>query len=208
MKKAIAVAILVGALAPVTGFAQVHKCKDATGKTIYSDAPCTAGATGGAIRLRENSIDTRVDWERNQRYIRQRQAEDRQAPQRISGNTRQTVAGDEKRMSPACRTAINNANTQGLNATPAKIDGDRGEARRICGFDPWPGPSLAQVDAENRRSEALKKAAKARMNPTIASCDAGGCWDTEGNRYNGSNGAYHRTDGAFCTGGGNSLSCR
>ena len=46
MPVAMLVALVV--FAPATS-AQVHKCKDAAGKTIYTDAPCTAGQSGGMI---------------------------------------------------------------------------------------------------------------------------------------------------------------
>lgn len=64
-----------------------------------------------------------------------------------------------------------------------------------------------RIDAENRRSRALEAAARARMNPTLTNCDGGGCWDTMGNRYNGSKGTYYRSDGAYCTVNGNMMHC-
>lgn len=52
MKLLIALAILV----PMAADAQVHKCQ-ADGKVTYSEAPCSTGS-GGAIQIRENSVDT------------------------------------------------------------------------------------------------------------------------------------------------------
>jgi hypothetical protein len=43
-------------LVPAIAFGQVHKCQ-VDGKVIYSEAPCPPG-TGGAIDIRENSVDT------------------------------------------------------------------------------------------------------------------------------------------------------
>ncbi len=34
--------------------AQVHRCKDASGKTIYSDAPCASGHTGTMIERQKS----------------------------------------------------------------------------------------------------------------------------------------------------------
>lgn len=199
-------AVLLGMV--VSAHAQTHKCLGPNGRIIYSDAPCANNQTGSEIRLRENSIDTRADWERNERYIQQR----RQDEANKTSNTRplpsQERTDQDRAQSPECVAAIRSANTQPSNASPQKIDSDRGSARQICGFDPWPGPSMMQIDAENRRSRALEEAARARMNPIIRSCDASGCWDINGNRYNGNNGRYFRAgDDTFCIRTGNTLDC-
>lgn len=185
--------------------AQVHRCKGTDGKLVYSDAPCTPHATGGAIKLHENSIDTSTDRERNERYLQQRRQEEHEQ-QRTTAPAAGAAQADSNRDSPACRLAIRNANTQGSTATPAKIDNDRAEAIRECGFNPWPGKTASEIDAENRRSRAIDRAAR-RHPGLITTCDASGCWDTLGNRYNGTGSTLFRTDGSTCRRTGNTLQC-
>ncbi|WP_431777286.1 DUF4124 domain-containing protein [Ottowia caeni] len=192
----------------VPAHAQTHKCQGPNGRIIYSDAPCASNQTGSEIRLRENTIDTRKDWERNERYLQQRQQEEAEKAGGARPLPSPEYANQDRAQSPECAAAIRSANTQPSNASPQKIDADRGSARQVCGFDPWPGPSMTQIDTENRRSRALEAAAQARMNPIITSCDAGGCWDTNGIRYNGTNGRYFRAgDDTFCTRVGKTLNC-
>lgn len=111
--------------------------------------------------------------------------------------------------------AIRNAGVTGARTHAKDINDERAKVVNICGYNPWPGPSTVQtetdnrrIDAENRRSKALDAAARARMNPSITSCDAGGCWDTSGNRYNNAAGGnFIRQDGSFCTRSGPTLNC-
>lgn len=42
---------------------------------------------------------------------------------------------------------------------------------------------------------------------TVSSCDRSGCWDTAGNRYNGSGSTLFRSDGKVCTRSGSALMC-
>lgn len=199
-------AVLLGMVVPA--HAQTHKCQGPNGRIIYSDAPCASNQTGSEIRLRENTIDTRMDWERNERYIQQHQQDDADKTSHARPVPSRENAVQDRSQSPECVAAIRSANTQPSNASPQKIDSDRGSARQVCGFDPWPGPSMTQLDAENRRSRAVEAAARARMNPIIRSCDTSGCWDINGNRYNGSNGRYLRADNEnLCTRVGNTLNC-
>ncbi len=192
----------------VSAHAQTHKCQGPNGRIIYSDAPCANNQTGSEIRLRENTIDTRMDAERNERYIQQRRQDEADRAHKTRPLSPRENVEQDRAQSAECMAAIRSANTQPGNASPQKVDSDRGSARQVCGFDPWPGPSMTQIDAENRRSRALEEAARARMNPIIRSCDASGCWDMNGNRYNGNNGRYFRVgDDTFCIRTGNNLDC-
>lgn len=206
MIRILLIAVLIGTSMPA--HAQTHKCQGPNGRIIYSDAPCTNNQAGGEIRLRENTIDTRTDWEGNERYIQQRKQDDAARSNTARPLPSRESADQERTQSPECAAAIRSANTQPSNASPQKIDADRGAARQVCGFDPWPGPSMTQIDAENRRSRALEAAAQARMNPIITNCDASGCWDSNGIRYNGTDGRYFRAgDDTLCTRIGNTLNC-
>ena len=90
--------------------AQVHRCKDAAGKTIYSDAPCMAGQSGALLerqKSREEILEERLQAaEANERKYRQ-QAAERESESRITANTPpapQSVQQD-KSSSYECRKA-------------------------------------------------------------------------------------------------------
>ena len=90
--------------------AQVHRCKDAAGKTIYSDAPCMAGQSGALLerqKSREEILEERLQAaEANERKSRQ-QAAERESESRITANTSpapQSVQQD-KSSSYECRKA-------------------------------------------------------------------------------------------------------
>ncbi|MBS0405047.1 MAG: DUF4124 domain-containing protein [Proteobacteria bacterium] len=161
-------------LAASPAYAQVHKCKDVAGKTIYSDAPCAVGTRGRQINVQPNTIDTRMDWERSERYIRSRQQENELRRPSAAQPSAPEQQANEKRDSYACKMAIRNAETQSTSASPTKIDSDRGEARRICGFNPWPGPSASEVDAANRRTQAIERQTRDANRPRICNSIGGG----------------------------------
>lgn len=74
---AVACLAVAGMCLPVE--AQVHRCKDAAGKTIYSDAPCTSGQTGQLIereKSREQILEERLQAaQANERKYRMQDAE-------------------------------------------------------------------------------------------------------------------------------------
>lgn len=213
--------LLVTALPFITtnANAQVFRCKSPDGKTSYSSTPCPSNHGGGPVKLTDNTLETRALREREafareqQEQIKsEQQREQRQQfPQHV---TPQATA--QRTPSYECRLAIRNANTQTKSATSRKIDAERASAVEVCGYNPWPGPTLSEIDAMNRRSAAIEAQAKAKMNAeeerqrgpaVITSCDSGGCWGTDGHRYNGTGGGFFRDDGKFCTRGGSVLLC-
>ena len=99
-------------LAASPAYAQVHKCKDVAGKTIYSDAPCAVGTRGRQINVQPNTIDTRMDWERSERYIRSRQQENELRRPSAAQPSAPEQQANEKRDSYACKMAIRNAETR------------------------------------------------------------------------------------------------
>ena len=216
MKAAVGVlASMLFALVASTSHAQVHRCKGADGKMVYSDAPCVSSSTGGVIQLQDNVIETHMDRERNERYLQEQQQERQQSqprpmpPQRrpvVTAPADRVGGTNADRNSPECQLAIRNANTQSAAASPSKIDNDRAEASRVCGYNPWPGKTASEIDAENRRSAALERASRNRTG-VVRDCDAGGCWDTQGMRYNGSGQTLIRADGQACRRVGNLLEC-
>lgn len=68
-----------------------------------------------------------------------------------------------------------------------------------------------QAEAEAARKQAERRArnaAAAAATPgVITSCDGGGCWDSRGQRYNGSGPTMFRSDGKVCQHLGGSMQC-
>ena len=87
--KIITACLVISCIAVPAG-AQVHRCKDAAGKTIYSDAPCLAGQSGALLerqKSREEILEERLQAaEANERKYRQ-QAAERESESRITANT-------------------------------------------------------------------------------------------------------------------------
>lgn len=196
-------------MAATSASAQVNRCKTASGKIVYTDAPCPTASSGGRVKLTDNVSENRAQREREALARQQQdQLEAERQPQQqrvISQPGSQPTA--TRTPSYKCRLAISNANTQSTSASARKIDADRAVAVEICGYNPWPGATLTEIDAANRRSAAMKAQADAKMQQdeepwrgpaTITSCDAAGCWGSDGKRYNNAAGGFLRNDGKFC----------
>ncbi|WP_423461141.1 hypothetical protein [Ottowia sp. VDI28] len=56
-----------------------------------------------------------------------------------------------------CKQAIKNASVHSGAAKARDIDDQRAKAASICGYNPWPGPSMTETDAYNKRTQALEK---------------------------------------------------
>lgn len=62
--------------------------------------------------------------------------------------------------------------------------------------------------AEKEELRAGRRAARAPAPAAVVTnCDAAGCWDTSGTRYNRSAGGFFRQDGRACQQVGNELHC-
>jgi len=70
--------LILLALAPVAASAQMYKCLDARGATVYSDKPCPAGR-GGAVNIRSDppaeAAKGAGDYKRQEIEFRKRQSE-------------------------------------------------------------------------------------------------------------------------------------
>lgn len=177
--------IAAAAFLAASANAQVHRCKDASGKTIYSDAPCGAGQTGQMIE-RQRTEDE-IAQEREQAYeaeMLKRQRNMAEQQRELAEQRRYPVQAPVVRHSGndwAQRKALENAATSSGSITSNGGRWDKSaEARR----------------AQERRDEA-------RLRPTppppppqptaITSCKGGFCNDDQG-------GVYHRSGPNFMTG--------
>lgn len=108
--KSIAITFLC--LAATTAGAQVNRCKDSSGKTIYSDQPCAVGQTGGQIerqRTRREIERDRAQAELANEKKHQARAADLQRQlidaQQVQQRPVATPAPQNLAASPQCREA-------------------------------------------------------------------------------------------------------
>lgn len=77
MRYAISLLVAAAFMAPLTGSAQVFKCKNAQGQAIYSDKACSTTQTGGLLE-RRRTFEEKMQ-EREQAYAAQVSKEERRA---------------------------------------------------------------------------------------------------------------------------------
>lgn len=171
--------------------AQVHRCKDAAGKTIYTDAPCAAGSVGGVIQ-RERTIEEKIQ-EREEAYI----AELRKQDQRFAEQEREWGEQQRRAMQPqsapsvrhssnswSARNALRNAE---VSANSITNNGGR--------WDKTTRARRTQEQREGSHQEAISRPSQNHSpQPTnITNCGGGFCNDNQG-------GVYHRVSPDFMTG--------
>ena len=175
----------------VPAAAQVHRCKDAVGKTIYSDTPCMAGQSGALLerqKSREEILEERLQAaEANERKYRQ-QAAERESQSRIAADTPpapQSVQQD-KSSSYECRKAqqdhetISSIRTGTAEERRNRINSSTIKVNTTCGT----------------RTEMIQPPPRFTVparNAFITHCDQGFCHDNQG-------GVYHRNGPDFLTG--------
>lgn len=159
---------LVVAVMAVSSNADVYKCKDSTGKTIFSDIPCPSNTTGGQIVVKPNTLDT--SGSREQIYINSLKSNDgTAAPQQQA-----KASTEDKSKSEECMRARWNYDrlSKGNNSNAATAS--RNLMYSACGQNP-----PTEVTIVNKPSSTYKAPEPA---PTITSCDASGCWLSNGQR--------------------------
>ena len=177
--------------------AQVHRCKDTSGKMTYTDTLCGTGQSGGLIeRQRAQSA---IYEERMQAA----EAEDRKQAQRIAEQEREWAAQSQRALqyqaAPpvqhsgnnwAARKALKNAQTSSNSITN---NGGR--------WDQAAESQRKQINREKARREQAQHEQKwpeetdaRRQAPTnFTNCNGGFCYDNQG-------GTYHRNGPDFMTG--------
>lgn len=193
MPVAMLVALVV--FAPATS-AQVHKCKDAAGKTIYTDAPCTAGQSGGMIerqRTQSEIYQERIQAaEANERKYRSQAAtrdaqmleqQQRQASAPAGGQ----VVVQDKASSRECKEAQKELEFVSSIRT---IPQDEKRMRTNA--------AIARVNAScGSNTQLMQEPPKVIVRPhratNITNCNSGFCYDDRG-------GVYHRSGADFMTG--------
>lgn len=170
--------------------AQVHRCKDAAGKTTYSDAPCGAGQSGVMIEREKNRqeiMEERMQAaEANERRYRQRAADQQmQSQQSTAAPVDRQPAPQDKSSSYECRQAQREHETVSSIRTGTdeerrnRINSSTQKVNAVCGL----------------QTEMIQPPPKIIVAPrpaNITNCNSGFCYDSQG-------GVYHRNGPDFMT---------
>ncbi|MGJ3704611.1 DUF4124 domain-containing protein [Variovorax sp. AFSI2.2] len=170
--------------------AQVHRCTDAAGKVSFSDTACPTTAKQAARVLGADATDRR--WE-NEVYGRQRNMESIENAARLLREPTSDAVGD------AGGGIIQSDPNERIRAQD-----ERNMQRRMATMD---ADRARRAERDARADEARQAGSGAPT--TITNCNASGCWDSAGNRYNrtGDGRNFWRADGKFCRANGNTFSC-
>ena len=169
--KTIAIACL--GLAALSASAQVHRCKDAAGKTFYSDRPCDAGQTGQLIERQRSQSEIM------QERLQAAEANDRKAERRAAEQGLQPLEPPRPSAQPVQQAEGWQERKNRENAATSASSITRNGGR----FD-------EKAEAE-RKEEARRRAQAAPA--SITHCDPGFCYDNKG-------GVYHKVGPDTMTG--------
>ena len=179
----------------VPAVAQVHRCKDVAGKTIYSDTPCATGQAGMMIERQKSRVEILEERlqaaESNERKYRERALEQQmQSQQSASQAAARQPEQKDKSLSYECRQAQREHET----VSSIRTGTDEERRNRI-------NSATQKTNAScGLQTEMLQPPAKiivpAHVDPRPAiftNCNAGFCYDNKG-------GVYHRNGPNFMTG--------
>ena len=200
--------------------AQVHRCKDTSGKLTYSDQPCAAGQSGGVIerqKSREQILEERLQAaEANGRKYRAQDAErERQMFElQQQQQRRQTAppygaqaATQDKSSSRECKEATKKLefvssipvtprvdSRMRVNAAIAQVNASCGTKTELMQEPPRPMSRQSQPSRQSRTES------ESPTEPTrFTNCNGGFCYDNQG-------GTYHKNGTDFMS-GPNGKSC-
>lgn len=213
--------VLCIVLLPSASMAQVFKCKDASGKTAYQSTPCAAAQQESRPVILDSPTLTDEEKFNAAAYSAGMTPKDakrllqggamqgqpaeirqRQAPQRDYANTFE--CRQARRNVDIARSSI--ARSEGQKHS--KVAALQREAEITClGPDGYAKVEAARAEGKERARQRQNVAPPPAHPSNITSCDAGGCWDNLGNRYNGTGSTLFRTDGKTCNRVGGMLQC-
>jgi hypothetical protein len=202
MTKTLVIAMSICLFASPAINAQVWKCKsDATGKIEYSGTPCDTRRTGKMVNTAPNEVDASGSRQAAEQ-MRARKIHDEAMMQ----DARATAAAES---GPGGRTASEGAcgdvegeyqRAKSKRAPPETMQSLKNRVRIACSRDPV---------GSSPRTMAASGGASAARPSMITNCDAGGCWDNLGGRYNMGAGTTYipSSGGAACQLIGGQMQC-
>ncbi len=153
-------------LAALSASAQVHRCKDAAGKIIYSDQPCATGQVGGQIERQRSRAE--IIQERDQAYDAElRKQERRLAEQeRVWAEPQRHAQPSQAPSVPQVRDDWQSRKDQENAAASARSITKNGGR--------WDTRAEAER-AQERRNEARRRDAEQPGASIITHCNTGFC---------------------------------
>jgi len=170
--------------------AQVHRCTDAAGKVTFSDTACPTTSKQAARVLGADATDRR--WE-NEVYGRERNM--------------QSIENATRLLREPTSDAVGDAGGGIIQSDPnerIRAQDERNMQRRMATID----ADRARQEERDARAEEARRAGTGAP-AILTNCNATGCWDNAGNRYNrkGDGQSLWRSDGRACRTRGNTISC-
>lgn len=186
MRHALALALLAAISLSGIAHAQVYKCsEDGSGKITYSDVPCHGRNAGRHVDVQDNTLDTSGSREqalrREVRELQQRMDSYDSGTARGQYGRTQADLQAERADSVACERAKRSLEVEAGSMTRNRSTVASKEAamRSACG--------LREPDRIDIHNDYHGRSAARVHRPhpgVITNCDAGGCWDNTGGRYN------------------------
>jgi len=191
--------IFCTALIALSASAQVHRCKDGSGKLIFSDRPCDVGQAGEQILRKPSPAEIRREreqaFEAEARKQDQRLAEQEREWRQSQGQAQMAPmplpAGQQPKDDWQARKDRENART-----SASSITNNQGR---------WDAKAEAERAAQRREELRRRQATQKQFRLT---CTAGMCTDEWGASYSGSGAFLTRSDGRSCSVMGNIAYCQ
>lgn len=208
-KRLTSVTIVIAALlSPAIALSQVYKCVDASGKTTFSDQGCAGNNSATTVEL--GHINTQDSSQYQQRIL-----DDRFERSQPKKQLRVTVVGDgrqEEQQARARKDLCKEANTPYKGAQNRQLTARQRDMAAGCSAG-RSTDEIIDISNKHKMSAPPPPAPPSHTAPSgpaqITNCDAGGCWDTQSQRYNQGAGSTHfRQDGRICEQVGQQMQCR
>ena len=189
---------------PVNLYAGVYKWVDAKGNVTYSSKPPPTGAKQQKIE----TIRSLGSAPAPQRTYSQSNRNSAQQSYQSQNYSRQTYSQPQQQT----RSAEQEAERQALlKAASTPYKGSRNgqlTAAQLRAQAALNGVNVSSGDSYSNSNNSYSATMPQRQPaPThMTSCDGSGCWDNQGNRYNGNNGTYYN-NGRVCRDIGGQMQC-
>lgn len=197
---------LAACLVVCTASAQtMFKCENGAGKIEYSDRPCWSGTE--VKRMTPAGGPTKEEIERARMRAAMQEHEAQQARK----------AAQAPPVAPTANAAAATAPKEGPGAQGTQGNATPGASGRYTSTRSAAVQAEADRALRNDKARLLAPATPSvtavtpRPAPagpsTVTTCDAGGCWDSGGQRYTASGPSLVRSDGRVCQQVGSTLHC-
>ena len=168
---------LVLASACMPAASQVHRCKDTSGKTIYSDTPCGNGQLGAMIERQKSAreiLDERnLAAEANERKFRERALDQQMQSQQAAV---QAVAPAQKKQDKSSSYECRQAQREHETVSSIRTGTDEERRNRINAAT-QKSNAACDLQTEMIQPPAEKRTLPARL---ITNCNAGFCYGNQG----------------------------